>query len=68
MPGPVLVLMPLADDPGYLVVVLLNWVDWFNTTRLHSAPRYMPPIEFETEYYHHINPQQQPLPGELTLH
>jgi len=28
----------------------------------------MPPIEFETEYYHHINPQQQPLPGELTLH
>jgi len=54
-----------VDD---LELATLNWVDWFNTTRLHSALGYLPPIEYETEYYRHINPQQQPLPGELALH
>ena len=29
----------------------LEWVDWFNKTRLHSTIGYMPPFEFEKRYY-----------------
>ena len=54
-----------VDD---LELATLNWVHWFNETRLHSSIGNVPPIEYETAYYRHINPQQQPLPGELTLH
>lgn len=47
----------------------LNWVWWFNNTRLHSAIGYVPPVEFEQCYYAaHTNPRQQPLPGEPALH
>lgn len=46
----------------------LNWVHWFNETRLHSSIGYVPPIEFEQEHYRQINAQQQPLSGELSLH
>jgi putative transposase len=35
------------------------------TPQQHRA---LPPIEYETAYYRHIDPQQQPLPGELNLH
>ena len=46
-----------------------NWVWWFNNIRLHSATGYVPPVEFEQNYYHsHNNPQQQPLSGEPALH
>lgn len=51
-----------------LELATLNWVSWFNGTRLHSSIGYVPPIEFETEYYRQIISQQQPLPGELALH
>ncbi len=51
-----------------LELATLSWVHWFNETRLHSALGHTPPIEFETEYYRQINPQQQPQPGELSLH
>jgi putative transposase len=27
-----------------------SWVNWFNTTRLHSSVDYMPPLEFEQRY------------------
>lgn len=33
----------------------LNWVDWFNKKRLHSAIGYVSPIEFEAMYYDKIN-------------
>lgn len=46
----------------------LNWVHWFNETRLHSSIGYVPPVEFEAAYYRQINAQQQPLLGELSLH
>lgn len=29
----------------------LNWVDWFNKKRLHSANDYLPPFEKEANYY-----------------
>jgi putative transposase len=29
----------------------LEWVDWFNHTRLFEPIGYVPPAEFEEEYY-----------------
>ena len=54
-----------VDD---LELATLSWVHWFNNTRLHSSIGYQSPIEYENHYYRQINPRQQPLPGELTLH
>jgi transposase InsO family protein len=54
-----------VDDLG---LATLGWVHWFNQTRLHSSIGHVPPIKYETAYYRHIDPQQQPLPGALSLH
>ena len=51
-----------------LELATCSWVHWFNTTRLHGAIGHVPPNEYETAYYRHINPRQQPLPGEPSLH
>jgi putative transposase len=51
-----------------LELATLDWVDWFNHDRLHSAIGHVPPVEYEQEYYRHHNPQQQPLSGEPSLH
>ena len=45
----------LAD--AYLAT--LNWVDWFNKKRVHSALGYVSPFEFEAMYYDKINPLGQ---------
>ena len=37
----------------------LNWVDWFNKKRVHSALGYVSPFEFESMYYDKINPLGQ---------
>ncbi|MGP5649756.1 integrase core domain-containing protein, partial [Psychrobacter celer] len=29
----------------------LEWVDWFNKTRIHSTIGYVSPFEFERRYY-----------------
>ena len=29
----------------------LDWVDWFNTRRLPEPIGYVPPAEFEAQYY-----------------
>ncbi|EXB42913.1 integrase core domain protein, partial [Acinetobacter baumannii 1440422] len=46
-----------ADWQGLADVQLatLNWVDWFNKERVHSALGYVSPFEFEAMYYDKIN-------------
>ena len=50
-----------ADWQGLADVQLatLNWVDWFNKERVHSALGYVSPFEFEAMYYDKINPLGQ---------
>ena len=50
-----------ADWQGLADVQLatLNWVDWFNKERVHSALGYVSPFEFEAMYYDNINPLGQ---------
>jgi putative transposase len=50
-----------------LELATLDWVDWFNTSRLHSALDYVTPIEFEQAYYRQNDPRQQLLAGQPTL-
>ena len=45
-----------VDD---LELATLNWVHWFNETRLHSSIGDVPPNEYEREHYRQINPQPQ---------
>jgi putative transposase len=37
-----------TDD---VMLATLEWVDWYNTERLHSASKYIPPKEYEENYY-----------------
>ena len=32
----------------------LEWVDWFNKTRLHSTIGYVSPFEFKKRYYDNL--------------
>jgi putative transposase len=36
-------------------IATLEWVDWFNHRRLHSACGDIPPVEFEQQYYRQQN-------------
>lgn len=38
-------------DLADVELATLNWVDWFNKKRLHSAIRYVSPFQFEAMYY-----------------
>ena len=50
-----------ADWQGVADVQLatLNWVDWINKKRVHSALGYVSSFEFEAMYYDKINPLGQ---------
>jgi putative transposase len=54
-----------VDD---LELATMNWVWWFNNVRLHGQIGYIPPIEFEDNYYRQMNSQPHPRLGELSLH
>ena len=50
----------------------MEWVDWFNNHRLHTACGGIPPVEHEHIYYRH-NPArtadaETPISAELSLH
>jgi putative transposase len=52
-----------------LELATLSWAHWYNTQRLRSAHGHATtPTEYENHQYRQINPRQQPLPGELTVH
>jgi putative transposase len=42
-------------------IAMLEWVDWYNHRRLHSALGDIPPVEFEANYYACLG--QLTLPG-----
>ena len=48
-----------------LELATLLWVDWYNTSRLHSSIGDIPPSEYEQNYQQqqNDNARQQPLPG-----
>jgi len=50
-----------ADD---LELATLSWVHWFNNERIHSALGWLPPAEYEQNYYdRQTTPDKQPLAG-----
>ena len=40
--------MRILDDVEYAT---MEWIDWYNTRRLHSQLNCMAPEEYETAYY-----------------
>jgi putative transposase len=42
-------------------IAMLEWIDWYNHHRLHSTLGYIPPVEFEANYYASLG--QLTLPG-----
>ena len=46
----------------------LEYVDWFNHHRLHSACGDIPPVEFEDNYYRSIAGLTEDAPAEPSLH
>jgi putative transposase len=44
-----------VDD---LELATLSWAHWFNTARLHSAIKHVPPIEYEAAYYATLTPAE----------
>ena len=38
----------------------LEWVDWYNNSRLHGHCDDIPPTEFETDYYADLTPAPAP--------
>jgi transposase InsO family protein len=40
-----------------------EWIDWYNNRRLHGEIGHVPPVEYETAFYHtQANPQLEPQP------
>ena len=55
-------------EVDHLELATLNWVWWYNHTRLHSAIGHVPPIEYETTHYRHNTTRHQPMSAEPALH
>jgi putative transposase len=46
----------------------LEWVDWYNHRRLHSACRHLPPAEYEHHHYRSIAGLTEEIPAQPSLH
>ena len=44
-------LKPKWQGVNDVELATLEWVDWFNKTRIHSTIGYVSPFEFERRYY-----------------
>lgn len=40
-------------------IATFEWVNWWNTTRLHQALDYRPPVEVENEYWHNASTSEK---------
>jgi putative transposase len=49
-------------------IATLEWVDWFNHRRLHSACGDIPPIEYEDNHYRSIAGLTEDQPAAPSLH
>ncbi len=52
----------------HLELATLSWVWWFNHTRLHGEIGYVPPVEYEENYYQRNSPAATVAVGEPSLH
>ncbi len=48
-------LKPQWQGVNDVELATLEWVDWFNKTRIHSTIGYVSPFEFERRYYDSLN-------------
>ncbi|MFD8766616.1 transposase [Streptomyces mirabilis] len=39
-------------DPAQVERAIFQWVTWYNEERLHSALDYVPPAEYERDFWH----------------
>jgi putative transposase len=46
----------------------LEWVDWFNHRRLHTACGDIPPAEYEQQHYRQNRAVERPSTAEPSLH
>ena len=46
----------------------LEWVDWYNHRRLHTACGHVPPAEYEEQYYRDNNGPDNAEAEQLSLH
>ena len=43
---------------AHVELATAEWVDWYNTSRLHSAVGHVPPAEYESKYYAQHQPRE----------
>jgi putative transposase len=52
----------------HVELATLEWVDWFNNRRLHSACSDVPPVEYEQQHYRQIAAPETLETAEPSLH
>jgi putative transposase len=48
------------EDQESVELAMLEWASWFNHHRPLEPIGYVPPVEFEANYYRHIEQQAMP--------
>ena len=58
--GAVILGIPSVDTVKQVEIATLEWVDWYNHRRLHSAAGDNPPAELEAAHYRQHRPHPEP--------